>query len=65
MTSRQLSEFVVLDVEGTGVRAGKHELVDVEVARAADLGQNNDTYVVRSHLGNILKAGDTGEWVCT
>lgn len=61
MSSRQLSEFIVLDVEKVGHGSGNMHVADVEVARAADFGQNDDTYIVRTHLGNVLKAGDTGE----
>lgn len=37
----------------------KFSLVDVEVAREKDLGENQTTFRVRSHLGHLLKAGDT------
>lgn len=54
----QLVEFVVLDVEPTGEIRGKHVLADIEVCRAADLGVNDTTFYVRTHLGGILHPGD-------
>lgn len=55
----QLTEFVVLDVEPTGDVRGKYVLADVTVCRAADLGVNDRTFYVRSHLGAILHPGDS------
>ena len=55
----QLVEFVVLDVESTGISKGKWVLADITVARAADLGVNDQTYYIRSHLGAILHPGDS------
>lgn len=55
----QLVEFVVLDVEPTGDIKGKHVLADITVSRASDLGVNDRTFYVRSHLGGILHPGDS------
>ena len=33
-------------------------MVDLEVARSSDLGCNDQTFFLRSHLGHILKPGD-------
>ncbi|ODV97582.1 hypothetical protein PACTADRAFT_100 [Pachysolen tannophilus NRRL Y-2460] len=55
----QLVEFIVLDVEPTGESKGKHVLADITVARAADLGSNDQTFYIRSHLGGILHPGDS------
>lgn len=55
----QLVEFIVLDVEPTGERRGKFVLADITVARASDLGVNDQEYYVRSHLGAICHAGDS------
>lgn len=55
----QLVEFVVLDVEPTGDIRGKHVLADVTVCRASDLGVNDNSFYVRSHLGAILHPGDS------
>ncbi|EMR08974.1 hypothetical protein PNEG_02749 [Pneumocystis murina B123] len=55
---KDLVEFVVLDVELVGPVSGKFVLAEVLVIRSSDLGLNN-SYFVHSHLGSILKAGDT------
>ena len=59
--SSQLVEFIVLDVEpaGSSNNGGKYILADVTVARAIDLGVNDQEYIVKSHLGGILHAGDS------
>lgn len=69
-TRETMIEFVVLNVEpveamSNASRAkhhlagrGKMELADVEVARAADLGVNDDRLIVRSHLGHVLRPGN-------
>merc|ERR1712013_677389 len=33
-------------------------LADAEVVRMSDFGANDNSFFVRTHLGNILKAGD-------
>lgn len=72
-TSPHMVEFIVLDVEPvdathghqgqkpTGIStANAHVVVaDIEVARASDFGMNDTTFVVRSHLGGLLDAGDS------
>ncbi|EDO17297.1 hypothetical protein Kpol_1062p4 [Vanderwaltozyma polyspora DSM 70294] len=55
----QLVEFMVLDVEPVGISKGKHVLADITVARSTDLGVNDQTYYVRSHLGALCHSGDT------
>lgn len=55
----QLVEFIILDVEPTGDVRGKFVLADVEVCRACDMGVNDKTFYVRSHLGAILHPGDS------
>ncbi|CAL9734768.1 60S ribosomal export protein Nmd3p, partial [Monosporozyma servazzii] len=55
----QLVEFIVLDVESTGTTVGNKVLADITVARASDLGNNDQEYYVRSHLGGICHAGDS------
>ncbi|KAL4447194.1 hypothetical protein ABPG77_007227 [Micractinium sp. CCAP 211/92] len=64
MSSRQLTEFYILDAEATqqgGFGAGnnKYALATCEVARAADFGSNDRTFFARTHLGHLLHAGDT------
>lgn len=54
-----LVEFVVLDVEPTGDVKGKHVLADITVSRESDLGVNDNSYYIRSHLGAILHPGDS------
>ena len=41
------------------VYSKKHRLVWVEVARVSDLGVNDTRYSILSHLGNVLKPGDS------
>ena len=62
LTSKQLREFTVLDVQlddPSMARANAGEtfaMADVEVMRN---DSNDDSIVVRSHLGLLLKPGDT------
>ncbi|VDN51130.1 unnamed protein product [Dracunculus medinensis] len=66
---KQFTEFYVLDVEdvvdlqrekGHGRISSKHRLVDVWVARADQVGKTDAPIIfTRSHLGNVLKPGDT------
>ena len=51
LTRRHVSEFTVLDVEPDN---GK--IWNVEIARSSDY---NERVVVRSHVGHVLKAGDS------
>src|SRR5690606_13973972 len=55
----ELVEFIVMDIEPTGVRKGKWVLGEATVARASDLGVNDNTYFCRTHLGALLKPGDS------
>ena len=55
----ELVEFVVLDIEPLGHQNGRFFLAEATVARAADLGTNDTTYYVRTHLGGVLHAGDS------
>lgn len=55
----QMVEFIVLDVDPTAIVKGKRVLADITVARASDLGVNDQVYYVRSHLGAICHAGDS------
>ncbi|CAK4031432.1 60S ribosomal export NMD3 [Lecanosticta acicola] len=56
---QELVEFVVMDIEPIGPQKGRFLLADATVARASDLGVNDTTYNIRTHLGSILNAGDT------
>ncbi|KAJ1511591.1 hypothetical protein HMI54_015290 [Coelomomyces lativittatus] len=51
----QLIEFYVLEVEWTGIEQGPNRLAYVHVARSSD----HHEFTVRSHLGHVLKPGDT------
>lgn len=57
-SSKSMTEYMVLDVEPIGEGEGNLMLADITVARSADLGVNDTTYYVRSHLGRILHPGD-------
>ncbi|KAK4035046.1 NMD3 family-domain-containing protein [Parachaetomium inaequale] len=57
--STELVEFVVMDIEPTGQRKGKWVLGEAIVARASDLGVNDKTYFARTHLGTLLRPGDS------
>lgn len=56
---QELSEFIVLDIEPLGVSKGRFALAEATVARAADLGRNEQTYYTRTHLGGVLNVGDS------
>lgn len=66
---KALTEFIVMDIEpimdkdrkyfpGQGPISKKHVLADVWVVRASDLGMTDTTHT-RTHLGHILKPGDS------
>ena len=70
MNSKQLVKYVVLSVDpivrqirpsaktrGSGDR--KIRLAEVVVARERDFGANDKQFTVVTHLGNLLKEGDT------
>lgn len=67
---KQLTEYIVMDVEirknydqktfpGQGAISQKHILADIWVVRASDLGRTENTIHTRSHLGHVLKPGDS------
>lgn len=56
---QELVEFIVMDIEPVGPQKGKWLLAEASVARASDLGVNDNTYFTRTHLGNILHPGDS------
>lgn len=56
---QELVEFIVLDIEPLGTTKGRYILAEATVARAADLGSNDQTYYTRTHLGGILHPGDS------
>lgn len=56
--SKQLVQYVVLDITPIGRSSGKFVLADVQVARSSDFGSNDTMFFARTHLGHILKPGD-------
>ncbi len=56
---QELVEFVVMDIDPVGPSKGRFLLAEATVARASDLGVNNTTYYVRTHLGGVLHPGDS------
>ncbi|KAF2103418.1 nonsense-mediated mRNA decay protein 3 [Rhizodiscina lignyota] len=56
---QELVEFIVLDIEPLGPAKGRFVLAEATIARAADLGVNDTTYYVRTHLGGVLHPGDS------
>lgn len=69
LSSTRLIPYVVLGTEPLpeksrpsaprGHRIRKARMAEVELARDCDLGRNDDRVTVVSHLGHILRAGDT------
>jgi nonsense-mediated mRNA decay protein 3 len=57
--AKEMVEFIVLDIESTPIQKGKWHLCEATVARAADLGVNDNTYFTRTHLGHLLHPGDS------
>ncbi|XP_069939784.1 60S ribosomal export protein NMD3 [Cherax quadricarinatus] len=65
-TSKKLTEFVVMDTNaadvkrfsGQGPISKKHQVAEVWVQRASELGSDNVIFC-RTHLGHILNPGDS------
>lgn len=55
----ELAEFIILDIELTGHSNGRFHHAEVTLARASDMGVNDNTYFTRTHLGGILHVGDS------
>jgi len=65
----KLSEFVVIGITdeedhinlsmSRAAARQKFHMVEVEVMRKYDLGRNDNTFLVKTHLGNHLKHNDT------
>merc|ERR1712087_459474 len=68
-SQEQLKEFIVLDVDvdvdhnasSSTAHIGKANLraCNMEIARAADFGRNDERMLVKSHLGGFIQPGDT------
>ncbi|TMW47044.1 hypothetical protein DOY81_007879 [Sarcophaga bullata] len=67
---KQLVEFIVMDVEllnereiknpnGQGQKSFRHQMCDIWLVRASQLGINDNITHTRSHLGHILNVGDS------
>lgn len=67
---KQLTEYTVMDVEqiqfkdrkffpGQGAISNKHVVADVWLVKSSDLGINDALIHTRTHLGHLLKPGDT------
>ena len=67
---KQLKEYVVMDIEpikekdrkrfpGQGYISHKYAIADVWVVKIEDLGLDQNTIHARTHLGGILKPGDS------
>ncbi|ESW07469.1 hypothetical protein PHAVU_010G132700 [Phaseolus vulgaris] len=62
LTSRQLVEYIVLDMEfiSSEVTIGgtKYRLAEAQVARVSDFGKNDTIFNIKTHLGHLLNPGD-------
>ncbi|KAL1969748.1 hypothetical protein VTN77DRAFT_8301 [Rasamsonia byssochlamydoides] len=56
---QDLVEFIVMDIEPIGESNGRFYLAEATVARASDMGVNDTTYFCRTHLGGVLRVGDS------
>ncbi|XP_015118213.1 60S ribosomal export protein NMD3 [Diachasma alloeum] len=67
---KQLTEYVVMDIEpirnsekkvfpGQGAISNKHVVADVWLVKASELGVNDNPVHARTHLGHVLKPGDS------
>lgn len=67
---KQLTEYIVMDVEvilhkdrkffpGQGKVSQKHVISDIWLVKASELGINENTIHTRTHLGHLLKPGDS------
>lgn len=68
-TQSQLTEFIILDIEEERKNYNSMEidkkgtkkftLIDLEVSRADKVGVAGNSFRIKSHLGNILRVGDS------
>ena len=60
--SRQLVEYIVLDVEiissEVNVGGSKYVLANAQVAWVSDFGKNDTIFNIRTHLGHLLNPRD-------
>lgn len=64
MSSRQLVEYTILDVESTGERNGKFSGAEITAAKSSDFGSNDKVVFTKSHLGNILTVSSLCKSFC-
>jgi len=55
----QMVEFVILDIMPCGPPVGNMCMSDVAVVRASDFGRNDKQFFGKTHLGNVLRVGDS------
>lgn len=66
----QLVEYIIMDIEitrdadliifpGQGKVSQKHVIADVWLVKASELGINDNTIHTKTHLGHLLKPGDS------
>ncbi|WOL18574.1 60S ribosomal export protein NMD3 [Canna indica] len=62
LSSRQLVEYIVLDVEvesaEVAIGGSKYMMAHAQVARVADFGNNDTMFTIKTHLGHLLNPGD-------
>jgi len=54
-----LVEFYVIDIDLLGPTYGKYALAEATVILESDFGVRERYFITRTHLGNVLNAGDT------
>jgi nonsense-mediated mRNA decay protein 3 len=59
MGGRALVEYAILDVEPAGPSTKRWALADVQCCRASDLGRPDRVIHTRTHLGAVLRPGDS------
>lgn len=67
MTRKELTEFIVIDIdtpefdpnESRLARRENFRCVQVELRRVSDIGKNENSYLVHTHLGEILNYNDS------
>eukprot|EP01114_Cavostelium_apophysatum_P019934 TRINITY_DN6555_c0_g1_i1.p1 TRINITY_DN6555_c0_g1~~TRINITY_DN6555_c0_g1_i1.p1 ORF type:complete len:509 (+),score=147.53 TRINITY_DN6555_c0_g1_i1:148-1674(+) len=57
-STKQLVQFIVLDITPVAQGNGKYVIADAQVARVSDFGSNDTIFNVRTHLGHLLNPGD-------
>ncbi|XP_026466185.1 60S ribosomal export protein NMD3-like [Ctenocephalides felis] len=67
---KQLTEYIIMDIEiiadkdrktfpGQGAISSKHILADAWIVKASEIGINDNNIHTRTHLGHLLKPGDS------